>query len=366
LSTPARIDQVIPSIIEHDAVSNHAFEAQRLLRELGFQSEIYAEILGPGVEGRVRPVSQLAEYASRERWLLYQCSIGSPVADAFAADPGNKLLDYHNITPAELVERWIPPLAEESRLGRRQLAELAPLVPYAIADSEFNAAELRAFGFARAEVVSVLIESANLEMVADAETLDRLELAKSGGGSDWLFVGQVAPHKAQHDIVAALACYRKAYDDRARLHLVGRPMGSAYLDSVARFADSLDLAAAVELPGSVIAAQLSAYYDSADVFVCLSHHEGFCVPIVEAMARGLSVVASDVAAVPGTLGDAGVLLRRRDPAYVAAAVHELLEDRATRASLVRRGLERAKLFSLEAARESFRRAITEAVSEGHA
>jgi L-malate glycosyltransferase len=357
---------VIPSIIEHDAVSNHTFEAQRLLRELGFQSEIYAAILGPGVEGRVRPVSQLGEYASAERWLLYQCSIGSPVADAFAADPGKKLLDYHNITPAELVERWIPPLAAESRLGRQQLGELAPLVGFAIADSEFNAAELRRFGFARAEVVSVLIESANLEVVADTATLDRLELATSHGGSDWLFVGQVAPHKAQHEIVAALACYRKAYGEPARLHLVGRPMGSAYLDSVRTFADSLDLADAVELPGSVPAAELSAYYESADVFVCLSHHEGFCVPIVEAMARGLAVVAADVAAVPGTLGDAGVLLRRRDPAYVAAAVHELLEDRATRASLVRRGLERAKLFSLEAAREAFRSAITEAVGERHA
>jgi glycosyltransferase involved in cell wall biosynthesis len=366
VSESARIDQLIPSIIEHDAVSNHTFEAQRLLRELGFESEIYAETLGPGVEGRVRPVSRLGEYASPARWLLYQCSIGSPVAEAFAADPGRKLLDYHNITPAELVERWIPPLAEESRLGRRQLVELAPLVPYAIADSEFNAAELREVGFARAEVVSVLIESANLEVVADGETLDRLELAKSDGGSDWLFVGQVAPHKAQHEIVAALACYRTAYADRSRLHLVGRPMGSAYLDTVERFVDSLDLVSAVEFAGSLPAAELCAYYDSADVFVCLSHHEGFCVPIVEAMARGLSVVAADAAAVPATLGDAGVLLRRRDPAYVAAAVHELLEDRATRASLVRRGLERSKLFSLDAARASFRRAITEAVSERHA
>jgi glycosyltransferase involved in cell wall biosynthesis len=365
VSPPDRVDQLIPSIIEHDAVSNHTFEAQRLLRELGFQSEIYAAILGPGVEGRVRPVSQLGEFAATDRWLLYQCSIGSPVADAFAADPGGKLLDYHNITPAELVERWIPPLAAESRLGRQQLAELAPLVPFAIADSEFNAAELRRLGFARAEVVSVLIESANLAVVADSAALDRLDLAKSRGGSDWLFVGQVAPHKAQHELVSALACYRKVYDDPARLHLVGRPMGSAYLDSVVSFADSVGLADAVDLPGSVPAAELSAYYESADVFVCLSRHEGFCVPIVEAMARGLAVVAADAAAVPGTLGDAGVLLSRRDPAYVAAAVHELLEDRATRASLVRRGLERAKLFSLEAARESFRRAITEAVAERH-
>jgi glycosyltransferase involved in cell wall biosynthesis len=328
---------------------------------MGFASEIYAQILGPGVEGRVRPVSQLGEHAGPDRWLLYQCSIGSPVATAFAADPGGKLLDYHNITPAELVERWIPPLGEESRLGRRQLAELAALVPFAIADSEFNAAELRSFGFRRADVVSVLIEAANLSVAPDEATVSRLRARKSDGGSDWLFVGQVAPHKAQHELVAALACYKKAYEDPARLHLVGRAMGGAYLSALHRFARALSLADAVDLPGSVPATELAAYYESADVFVCLSYHEGFNVPIVEAMARGLPVVAFDTAAVPGTIGDAGLLLSRRDPAYVAAAIHELLDDRSARATLTEFGRERSKHFSLDEARAAFRRAINAAV-----
>ena len=357
---------MIPSIIEHDAVSNHTFEAQRLLRELGFDSEIYAHILGPGVEGRVRPVAELSQYASAQRWLLYQCSIGSPVAELFANDPGRKLIDYHNITPAELVEEWIPPLGEESRLGRRQLATLAPMVVASIADSDFNAAELMEFGFKNVGVVPVLIESQNLGVVPDATEMSRLRRAKSDGGSDWLFVGQVAPHKAQHDLVAALACYRRSYADSARLHIVGREMGGAYRDALVRFTHAIGLDGAVELPGSVPVEVLAAQYECADVFVCLSRHEGFCVPIIEAMARGVPVIAFDAAAVSGTLGDAGMLISRRDPAYVAAAVHELLTDDLARYQLIEAGRHRATLFDLEAARSAFRSAILAAVDSEEA
>lgn len=357
---------MIPSIIEHDAVSNHTFEAQRLLRELGFDSEIYAQTLGPGVEGRVRPIGELAEFASATRWLLYQCSIGAPVAERFASDPGRKLLDYHNITPAELVEEWIPPLAEESRLGRRQLATLAPLVAASIADSSFNARELVEFGFKNVGVVPVLIESTNLEVVADANAAARLRRAKANGGSDWLFVGQVAPHKAQHDLIAALSCYRKAYADPARLHIVGREMGRAYREALVRFTHDMGLDDAVELPGSVPPAELAAQYECADVFVCLSLHEGFCVPLIEAMTRGVPVIAFDAAAVAGTLGDAGLLLSRRDPAYVAAAVHELLHDVLAREQLVQAGKRRATSFDLDVARSAFRAAVLEAIDADEA
>ncbi len=210
MSTPRRIDQLIPAIIEHDAVSNHTFEAQRLLREMGFESEIYASIIGPGTAGRVRPIDEMPAGAADE-WLLYQCSIGSPVADRFLAHPGPKMLDYHNITPAELVERWIPPLADESRLGREQLRVLAPAVAGSFADSPFNAAELATFDFVDPAVVPVLIESANRDAVADSELLGALQRLP---GTKWLFVGQIAAHKAQHDIVTAFAAYRELFDPR--------------------------------------------------------------------------------------------------------------------------------------------------------
>jgi len=362
VTRPARIDQIIPAIVEHDAVSNHTFEAQRLLRELGFESEIYARIVGPGCEGRVRPIDELSRAVDASRWVLYQASIGSPAADVFARHPGRKLLDYHNITPARLVERWLPPLGDETRLGRKQLAELAPLVSYSFADSGFNAAELTEVGYAIARVVPVLVDAGNFEAKADEAALARLGAAKAAGGADWLFVGQIAPHKAQHDVVKAFACYRRAYDPDARLHLVGREMGSAYLDALRRFCRSLGLADAVELTGSVPTAVLAAHYDTADVFVCCSDHEGFCAPIVEAMHRRVPVVAYATAAVPETVGRGGLLLPSKDPVLVAAAVHQLLAEAPARAALVGEGVAQAARYTLDDARSAFRTAITEALA----
>ncbi len=359
-TSPRRIDQVIPSIVEHDAVSNHTFEAQRLLLGSGYASEIYARVIGPGCEGRVRPLSDLVS-DDPGRWLLYQSSIGSPAAEVFARARGHKLLDYHNITPASLVERWLPPLADEARLGRRQLARLAPLVGYAFADSAYNAAELLEAGYAHAAVVPIMIEGANYAEPPDPSVATRLAASRAAGGADWLFVGQVAPHKAQHDVIAAFACYRRAYDPAARLHLVGREMGATYRDALRRYVGALGIGDAVELAGSVSVGALAAYYEHADVFVCCSDHEGFCAPLVEAMHRGVPVVAYAAAAVPETVGDAGVLLAAKDPALVAAAVHALLSDPTQRAAASVAGRLRAAHYSLDHARAAFRDAIATAV-----
>ncbi|HXZ82522.1 MAG TPA: glycosyltransferase [Acidimicrobiales bacterium] len=361
-SRPERIDQVIPSIIEHDAVSNHTFVAQRLLREMGFVSEIYAAIIGPGCAGRVHPLGELPSLADGTQWVVYQCSIGGPAANVVARHPGRKLLDYHNITPAALVEHWLPPLAEESRLGRRQLQMLAPLVSDAFARSAYSAAELVANGFKRTTVVPILAESGNFDELPDAVWLERLGTARSKGGADWLFVGQIAPHKAQHDLIKAFVCYRRVYDGAARLHLVGREMGSTYIDALRRFAAALGVTDAISLPGSVSVGALVAYYETADVFVCLSDHEGFCAPIVEAMSRGVPAVAYAAAAVPETVGEAGVLLPEKSPAVVASAVHRLLADAPARASLVAAGRARAARYTPEAASAAFRRAIEDVLA----
>jgi glycosyltransferase involved in cell wall biosynthesis len=355
---PQRVDQIIPSIIEHDAVSNHTFHAQYLLREMGYESEIYAMVLGPGVEGRVRHLDDFRSGHDGGHWVMYQCSIGSPAAEVFAAHPHTKLLDYHNITPGHLVERWLPPLGAETTLGRQQLAQLAPIVDFAIADSPYNASELVARGYRHAEVVPILISIDNLTDLADVVVLDRYG---DQPGHDWLFVGQIAPHKAQHDVIMAFARYRTLFDPHARLHLVGREMGSAYRNALVYFIKSLGLEGIVNMPGSVTASQLAAYYELADVFVCLSDHEGFCAPITEAMSRGLVVVAYGVAAVPGTVGDAGVVLADKDPDHVASVVHELFRTPALVNELKERGHVQATSFTLDRAETCFRTSIARAI-----
>jgi glycosyltransferase involved in cell wall biosynthesis len=162
-------------------------------------------------------------------------------------------------------------------------------------------------------------------------------LARTRAGHHWLFVGRLAPNKCQHDLIAAFAAYRLAYDSGARLTLIGSEAAPSYSDALYGLIDDLGLHGAVTVAGSVTDAELAAYYDDADVFVCLSRHEGFCVPLLEAMRHDVPVVAFAAAAVPDTVGDAAVLLQDPSPVPVAAAVRELLEDSRFGKELVEAG-----------------------------
>lgn len=361
---PLRIDQVLPSIVARDAVSHHTLEAQRVLRSLGYVSEIFSVTMGPEMAGRVRPIGELPVKADGSQWLCYQASTGSPAAEVFSSHPAPKLLDYHNITPSEFVEAWMPSLAEEVRLGRKQLAELAPLVGLAVADSAYNARELATWGYRRSAVAMLMVDQTNFDVLPDRDRQRELLEAKTKGGADWLFVGQFLPHKAHHDVVAAFATYRQAFDPEARLHLVGRPSSAGYDLAVRRLVAGLGLADSVDFAGSVPPPQLAALYETADVYVCCSEHEGFCAPLLEAMHHGLPIVAYDAAAVPETLGEAGIVLASKAPALVAAAAHRLREDEELRRRLVGRGHLRAALFTPEKARAAFAAAVERAVAEG--
>jgi glycosyltransferase involved in cell wall biosynthesis len=354
---PLRIDQVIPSIVERDAVSHHTLEAQRVLRSMGFVSEIFAGNWGPGLEGRVRPLRELPHEAGGGQWICYQASIGSPAADVVAGHPGPKIVNYHNITPTELVEAWMPSLGEEVRLGRRQLSELAPLCELGIGVSRFNAAELDDLGYRRTAVAALMMDVSAFDRVLDPRLRDELAGAKERGGSDWLFVGQFLPHKAHEDVVKAFACFLQTSDVDARLHLVGRPSCAAYALAVRRFAEEIGIAGSVDFAGSVSRGELASYYQAADVLVCCSRHEGFCAPLLEAMHHGVPVVAYGVAAVPETVLGAGIVLASPRPIVVATAAHRVLSDPALREVLIDRGRERARSFTLESARRGFSEAV---------
>lgn len=345
------LHQFVP-FLNLGAVATHLLEIQRTARDLGWESEVFAGEAQAPYLGRARHYSAYGtEVAARpDDVLLYHLAIGSPLASWLAARPETLVVDYHNVTPFEFFEGWQPDLVRDAARGRRQLRRLALRASFALADSAFNEQELRAAGYRETTVVPILLDLAALGGEADQATLERLAAEKRAGGSDWLFVGRIAPNKAQHDLVKALAAYRRAYDPDARLHLVGAPSPRSYADAVAAFAERLGLADAVRLIGPATPEQVNAHYRAADVFVCLSEHEGFCVPLLEAWHHRVPVVAFAATAVPETLGPAGLLLTDKDPARVAAAVHRVLSDAPVRAALVDAGARRLPRYSLERAR----------------
>jgi len=345
-----RIDQVLPVLAGRDAIGQHTLGVREVIRALGLQSDIYYADATPDVLRQGMPLERIGDRGHSGRLLLYQLSIGSRVGDVFAHRPEGKLVDYHNITPAELLDPWEPAIAAELRQGREQMRAMASDCLYALADSAFNAAELRAEGYPRCAVAPLLIDFHARETEPDPRTSGRLGKMAKRGGADWLFVGKVAPHKAQHDLIKAFVVYRAAYDPLARSHVVGGSISDSYSRALESLVRDFDVEGAVEFTGSVTGNELAAYYRCADVFVCLSDHEGFCVPLVEAMSQQLPVVAYGAAAIPDTVGEAAVLLPAKDPALVAAAVHRVLSDETLRRSLAEAARRRVEQLALPAAR----------------
>jgi glycosyltransferase involved in cell wall biosynthesis len=348
-----RVDQVIPSLASRDAIGVHTVNLRDGLRAAGIDSDIYYGSHTPDVAHEGRPVVELGR-AGRDRWLLYQASIGSPVYDIVSARSEPKLVNYHNITPADLLRDWEPDVAYEVALGRTQLARLAPQSQFAVADSAFNESELHALGYRGTAVVPLLIDMRAKSDEPDAELAAALARRKARqGGSDLLYVGKISPHKAPHDLVKMLDVLRRTDDPAARLHLVGSPLGETYEPALRGFVDELGLSAVVDLPGSVTGAELEAYYRAADVFVMASDHEGFCVPLGEAMGHGVPIVAYGVAAVPETVAGAGLLLDDKSPVAFAAAVGRVLRDDTLRGVLAATGRQRAAGFDLAASTRRF-------------
>jgi L-malate glycosyltransferase len=348
-----RVDQVIPSLASRDAIGVHTMNLRDGLRHVGIDSDIFYGSVTPDVAHEGRPVTELGR-SGRDRWLLYQSSIGSPVYDLFAARPEPKLVNYHNITPADLLRDWEPNVAYEVALGRTQLARLGPQSRLAVADSAFNESELRALGYGDTAVVPLLIDMHRKGEEADPAVAARLARQKAtAGGADLIFVGKVSPHKAPHDLVKMLAVLRRLYDPAARLHLVGSPLGETYEPALRAFVTELGLDDAVNFAGSVSEAELEAYLQAADVFVCASDHEGFCVPLAEAMGHGVPIVAYGVTAVPETVGDAGLLLPDKSPLRFATAVGRVLNDGSLRQHLSEAGLARAAGFNLPDSQRRF-------------
>jgi glycosyltransferase involved in cell wall biosynthesis len=352
-----RIDQVIPTLASRDAIGGHVVQLRDLLRSRGFESDIFYGNASADRFDFGFPISRLGDPSSTDRVLLYQLSIGSGVADIFRDRSERKFVNYHNITPASLLEAWLPAVGEEVRWGRSQLRDLAPVTEFAVADSMFNERELQAAGYKVTATVPLLLDLDSFAGSPDPTLARRLRAEKADGGTELLFVGKVSPHKGQHDLVKALATYRRLYDPVARLRLVGGAISEDYQKAVERFADELGLGDAVEFAGSVSHEELIAYYANTDVFLCLSNHEGFCVPLLESMYHQVPIVAYTNTAVPETVASAGLVLPDKEPVRVAAAIHRVVTDQALQATLARAASERVATFALPRVKEGFASAL---------
>lgn len=334
------IHQVLDSLAAGSAVTNCALSAQEILRSAGYRSGIRARAIEPGL-GRV---ARLAAKGRRTLY-IYHLSVGSPLS-AWVAQRAQReavILWYHNLTPPGYLQASDPWLAARLEAGREELRRLASVCRGAIADSEYNAQELRACGYRQIEIVPPIFLDARYQVEPDPAILSRYD----DGRPNWLFVGRLAPNKRQSDVIAAFAAYRRLAPG-ARLLLVGSDEGAGtyrrWLENLIAF---LGLQDAVCPLGHLSQAELNACYRVARCFVSLSDHEGFGVPLVESMYFGVPVIAYAAAAVPETLGSAGILVKERNPYLVAELAYLLDTDQALRQAVLAGQRQRLADFAYE-------------------
>ncbi len=335
------VDILIPQMASADATSNHTRLIQEMLEKKGFEVRIV-------VERRTRSDSStipIEKWKGDARVSILQHSIGSEVAQGVIRNKSPIVLNYHNITPASYFQVWQPELARSVERGRQQLSQLAPLTRRGIADSEFNAQELRDLG-----IDDVVVSPVLWQLGGHVGQLDQGESGVSEDGGTVLFVGRLAPNKCQHDLIAAFAVLSR-FRPQSRLVLVGDASPPQYLLSLKSLARRLGVQGQVVFAGKVSDKDLLQWYQLSDVLACASEHEGFGVPLVEAMANGLPVVAYDAAAVAETVNGAGIVLSDKRPATMATALDRVLDDEQLRNGLREQGIKAAQRFDISVTRE---------------
>lgn len=325
-----QIHQMLASVSYGDAISDYALELQSILRKRGYESNIFVELFESRMAKKIRRFEEYISLSSPDSLLLFHFSIASRVSKLAYHLPDKKILIYHNITPSHYFAYFHPHLAGECYHGRRELKAFVGRCRMALADSEYNRQELEELGFHPTGVLPIYINFKRFNIKPNPI----IKKLYDKNRDTFLFVGRVIPNKKIEEIFKVFHFYKKYINKNSQLILVGEYRGFE------RYYYSLqDLLCVMNLPdvyfaGHVDLNELIAFYQLADLFICMSEHEGFCVPILEAYHFQLPVMAWASTAVPGTLGNGGILINKKDYPHIAEMAHQVITDLTLRQRII--------------------------------
>ncbi len=341
MTTTRPIHQLVHTLSYGDAISTEVLALQSALRSLGVESEIYALHEHNKLLGRSRKFATISECPEADLILHY--SIGSPLNELYRTwNRGHRVLVYHNITPASWFEGINSRVARDIEKGLADLPGLCAISDRIWADSAFNASELAALGF-HAEVLDLPIAPERWERPRHQPTYD---LVKSRPGTHILHVGRLAPNKCVEDVIKSFYYLKRFIDPQAWLWLVGIDTDTElYSFSLRRLAANLGIEDSIELMGCLADEQVRALYESCSAYLCMSEHEGFCLPLIEAMHFGLPVIAFGAGAVPETVGAGGIVVNEKRHAEIGQLLALASSPGKLRNSLIEKGRDRVREFS---------------------
>ena len=339
----ASIHQLVHTLSYGDAISGEVLALRRCLHQLGHSSEIFAINTHPNYRGETRDYREISAIESDEVWLHY--SIGSPLNDIYRnLKRCQRTLVYHNLTPSRWFAGVNPRIVRDIERGVSELAALCKLSDRLLADSSFNASELLNLGV-HAQVLPLPLDPQRWQVQANAGIA---QLVKREGGIQILHVGRLAPNKCLEDIVRTFYFVHHHLRPNSRLWFVGIDIDTeVYSFSLKRLAQELKLDQAINYCGCLADSEVRALYENCSVYICMSEHEGFCLPLLEAMHFGLPLIAFESSAVPETVANGGILVNRKSPAELAELVVELSENVALRNRVIQAGYARVSELSYQ-------------------
>lgn len=338
-----RVIQMLPTLSYGDAVGNDAIAIDRVLKKNGYKTGIYAERVGNRVTSdNARSISKLPRLKSDDI-LIYHLSTGTELNFKLADYGGRKIMVYHNITPSKFYSGYSFSLVNLCKFGVDGVRFLADKVDYCIADSAYNKQELLVYGYScPVDVLPILIPFDDYRKEPNKELIERYS---DDGKTNLLFTGRIAPNKCQEDIIAAFYQYHRYFNEKSRLILVGNYEGTEmYYTRLLKYAENLGISEDVIFTGHISFDEILAYYHIADIFLCMSEHEGFCVPLVEAMFFDLPIVSYDSSAIADTLGGSGILLKEKNALETAAVMDYIMKNEEVKDLIIQGQRERLNDF----------------------
>lgn len=348
-----KILQLTPSLSYGDAVSNDIFAMSEVLDDMKIDNRIVCINAADKVKSRCTFLNDIT--FEKEDIIIYHMSIGSQLSDiVLNAQVAFKVMIYHNITPAHFFNGY-DNIVRICVSGRRQLKQLSYVTDYALCDSQFNADELKELGYKNVSVLPIIFnKNEYLETKPSQKILNRFDDTDI---VNILFVGRLAPNKKQEDVIAAFHLYNKYINPQSRLFLVGSSSSTESYEALLKQYVKANKVNNVIFSGHVSFPDIIAYYKVSDIFLCESEHEGFCVPLLEAMLFNTPIIAYDSCAVPDTLGDSGVIFTKKNQAMVAEIIDIVATDLNMRMKIIKSQRKRLEYFDDNKTKQKFREFI---------
>lgn len=345
-----KVFQLLTTVSFGDAVSNDTIAIHDILRKSGYDTGIYAE----NIDNRL-PKGLVTDYRrmpslNKNDVVIYHLSTGSELNNLIKSISCRKIMIYHNITPPDFFNEYSRTSYELCKKGLEQAEALKDTFEYVLADSEFNKQDLIHMGYkCPIHVLPILIKFDDYAKRPNKITLKKYE----DDYTNILFVGRIAPNKKQENVIESFYYYNKYYNSKSRLFIVGSYGGmELYYKRLQDYVKELKVPNVV-FPGHIKFDEILAYYHLSDCFVCMSEHEGFCVPLVEAMYFDVPIIAYDSCAISGTLGNCGILFQEKEPLLVAGLIDKITRDRELKNKVLESQRERLKDFDNMLIQEQF-------------